>query len=314
MGVAASPIFEAGFLGQGTSGWLIVLNKSSEDAKKPIVNLMVIGGKKCGTTLFAEQLSMHPSFFVAPQKELSYFCSEKKLTRGINWYHSNFIGRLNEPFVVDASVDYLGLANKTVREIYNYNPNCKLICLVRDPINRAYSQIRWHLQLSGSDHDIQTYVDQAIFESRYTELLSIYRKYFSDIILVDFDIFVSDQNGCIARLGSLLGLPENISNKIRLKNRHLGSTINPRFRWLEKGRQAIFSYVKRRELYYFLRLAKRLGLSNLYRRINNKPANELSEDIKVKIISSLSDERQAYLAFKNECKAKGGIGCASDLL
>ncbi len=110
------------------------------------VDLFIVGGQKCGTTALHSFLSGHPDIIACEPKETDFFCSEIKWKKGIKYYHSFF---RHKPFLagirgfhfLDASPAYSGkmVYELTAERIFDYNPNAKIIFLVRDPVKRAYS-------------------------------------------------------------------------------------------------------------------------------------------------------------------------------
>lgn len=111
------------------------------------VNLFVIGVRKTGTSWLHSLLGKHPDIFMSDPKELYYFGEVRPLTPpSLEVYHDHF------PF--DADYRYYGestplyfLEPEIGAEIQDYNPDAKLLALVRDPIERTVSQYRYRKQL-----------------------------------------------------------------------------------------------------------------------------------------------------------------------
>lgn len=108
-------------------------------------NFLIIGGKKCGTTSLYSYLTAHPDVFPASQKELYYFHTCYHL--GIHWYKSYFptvftkaLHRLRgRPFFTgEATPDYL-LFPSVAERVQRVIPDVRLIAILRNPIDRAYS-------------------------------------------------------------------------------------------------------------------------------------------------------------------------------
>lgn len=111
------------------------------------VNFMCIGAAKCGTTWLFDMLSQHPQIGVARSKEVNYFNpyradrpggKNKHYMLGLDWYHSFFTHCKPEQLWGDFSPTYMKFAS-AARYVYDYNPDCKLIVLLRDPVDRARS-------------------------------------------------------------------------------------------------------------------------------------------------------------------------------
>jgi len=103
-------------------------------------NFLIIGEMKCGTTSMANYLMAHPDAFVHPEKELRFF--DYRWERGLAWYDSCFTPPPGSTAVGEATPTYL--FNPVARErIARSCPRAKLVVMVRNPVDRAYSHY-WH--------------------------------------------------------------------------------------------------------------------------------------------------------------------------
>lgn len=127
-------------------------------------NLIIPGAQKSGTTFLAALLSQHPEIFVPRVKEPAYFLKNTYPT--IHWPN----GRIrkyafgdkkaylslyddaptNISWKVDASTGYL--THKAVSEtIASTCGDCKIIFVLRNPVDRAISAYKYHRQLDQED-------------------------------------------------------------------------------------------------------------------------------------------------------------------
>ncbi|WP_133510873.1 sulfotransferase family protein [Candidatus Thiosymbion oneisti] len=120
----------------------VVLMKGSRKLPSPLVNFMIIGAQKCGTTALARYLAEHPSVCMAWGKEVHLFDSlapvgfaPQRLDR---FYHGYFEHYRGEPIVGEATPSYLYFP-EAIAGLHHYNPRLKLIVLLRDPLERALS-------------------------------------------------------------------------------------------------------------------------------------------------------------------------------
>jgi len=109
-------------------------------------NLFVIGAPKCGTTSIYNYLKLHPDVFLPNIKELHYFSYpevlntyydvkiESDLDKYLLWYreanHKKIVG--------DISPSYL-YNDQSAERIKSFNPEAKVIAILREPIERAIS-------------------------------------------------------------------------------------------------------------------------------------------------------------------------------
>ena len=121
---------------------------------------LVLGAQKSGTTSLHRYLAEHPAVLRASPKEVRYF--SRVYDRGDNWYRAQFPLRARRfsrrmqvgvwPAVGEASPQYLFHPFAPAR-VHAFDPHMKLIAVLRDPVDRAYSQyqmqLRWGFE-SGS--------------------------------------------------------------------------------------------------------------------------------------------------------------------
>src|SRR6187200_1451927 len=104
---------------------------------RPLPDFLVIGAQKAGTTALYAYLRWHPGITGPSWKEVSFF--DRHWWRGEAWYRGQFPLRAGGRLVGEASPSYLfhPLAPERARSLV---PDAKLIALVRNPVDRAYSQ------------------------------------------------------------------------------------------------------------------------------------------------------------------------------
>jgi hypothetical protein len=111
---------------------------------RALPDFMIIGTQKGGTTSLYKYLTKHPNIksnYVV--KELSFF--DEYYSRGKIWYRSNFPKRKKGKLYFEGTTHYLynPLVPKRVKQML---PNVKVIALLRDPIDRAYSGYKHQLR------------------------------------------------------------------------------------------------------------------------------------------------------------------------
>lgn len=124
-------------------------------------NFFIIGAPKCGTTALSEYLRAHPKVFVSRPKEPHYFSDDLirpyPYITTLDEYLSLFEKAKPEHLAVgESSVEYL-YSSVAVRNIYQFNPNAKLIVMFRNPIDMLYSMHSQMLyDLEEDEKDFQT--------------------------------------------------------------------------------------------------------------------------------------------------------------
>jgi hypothetical protein len=103
----------------------------------PAPTFICIGVQKGGSTSFISYMNQHPEVYMR-EKEVHYFDSKELTPRNTAKYESEFTPR-NKTIIGEKTPSYCYL-QYAINRIHTYNPNIKLILLLREPIARAYSQ------------------------------------------------------------------------------------------------------------------------------------------------------------------------------
>jgi len=116
----------------------VLSDSSNFPGKNRVPIFLIIGTQKAGSTALHSYLSRHPSIRPATTKEIHFFSSDSLYSKGLDYYHSKFPLTNDGSLFIDASPSYLA-NNVAYKRIYEYNPEIKMIALLRDPVDRAYS-------------------------------------------------------------------------------------------------------------------------------------------------------------------------------
>jgi hypothetical protein len=114
------------------------------DKNAPRPSFLGIGAQKAGTTWLDSNLRHHPGVFLpASDKELHFFTREYK--QGLPWYLHAFreaAGRL----CGEITPAYSLLKKEEIAQVTSVLPELKLIYILRNPIDRAWSAARMDIQ------------------------------------------------------------------------------------------------------------------------------------------------------------------------
>ena len=172
------------------------------ETKNP--DFIVIGAQKGGTTALFSLLAQHPDIYMPPQKEIEFFSNELLYQNGFDWYLSEFFQHVPQGSVLgEISPQYM-FYKKVPPRIKKHIPTVKLIAILRNPIDRAYSHYRMSLRRGKAEVPFidaikknaneKFILDDNLVEhssyyqfSCYSQILSCYLKLFgTDQLLVLF--------------------------------------------------------------------------------------------------------------------------------
>jgi hypothetical protein len=117
---------------------------------------LIVGVQKAGTTSIYNYLQEHPQVFMSLVKETNFleqdwetFPPEKQNKNGIitiEDYAALFTDVRDEIAIGEASPNYLFHYQSSAARIKKYVPNAKLIVVLRNPLERAYSDYLMHIR------------------------------------------------------------------------------------------------------------------------------------------------------------------------
>lgn len=116
-------------------------------------DFIVIGAQKSGTTSLFLLLNKNPKIFLPLKKETQFFSSAQLYPKGIEWYSAeNFANSPDGTCAGEISPQYMFNTN-VPRRIHAALPNTKLIAILRDPLDRAYSQYKMSVRRGQETRD-----------------------------------------------------------------------------------------------------------------------------------------------------------------
>lgn len=136
---------------------------------RALPDFIVIGGQRCGTTSLFKNLAEHPQVLrPGIEKGIDYYTLYP--TRGLDWYRGNFpiaplarlrTARHGAPQVFEACTYYM-FHPFAVERIARDLPNVKLVAMLRDPVERAFSAYKH--EFARGFETVPSFVDALVLE------------------------------------------------------------------------------------------------------------------------------------------------------
>jgi Sulfotransferase family len=230
-------------------------------------NLFIIGAMKSGTSSLHEYLRQHPDIFMARFKEPQYFAPHT--TRwgqrwgqgqpyphpGIEWYLDLFRDAGDVRYAGESSVSYTAAPWVTGCEqrIHAFNPEARLVYIMRDPVERAISHY-WHFVNDGREDltplDAVRRKEDYVARSDYARQLQPYIDTFGRerIFTLSLEELEADSSEWMRSLFTWLGVAPDVAvhterfnvgrTKLRQTRRHLTpiDTMLKHWRWKQLER------------------------------------------------------------------------------
>ena len=272
------------------------------------IDFFIIGAQKSGTTSLYDLLTRHSDVFMPKIKELQCFVYDEHYQHLRKCLNLNFPDHKENVLWGAAQVQML-FHKKAAERLYQHNPNCKIVLMLRNPVERAYSGY-WYAKQFGYE-DASSFEEAIALESnrlnsedehilgnlthiahsRYDEQIARYLRYFNKeaIKVVIFEDFKKNQDRVVKEvLGflnlkmspGLLGFLER-SNAARMpKSRALHNILKSKNSFLKRVYRVMLPEVFRQ--YLNLKLVKKIENLNLdkfeYPKIQSSTELELQQE------------------------------------
>ncbi len=203
----------------------------------------IVGAPRCGTTALSQFLNQHPDVYLSYVKEPHYFGSDLKMRRGFRSekeYLELFEEAHHNQLCGEASTWYL-YSKLAAQEIHAFNPDAKIIIMLRNPIDMIYSWYR-HALLWGEE-TIENFRDALMAEEdrrqgkripkntpthkllyteipRYTEQVQRYYDVFDpgNVNVIIYDDFKANQLLIVKDIFAFLGVAPDFTPEIMVVN------------------------------------------------------------------------------------------------
>ena len=131
-----------------------------------IPDFLVIGAKRCGTTSLYQHLPEHPCISKSPYDNMGFFNDNFHL--GVNWYKSFFPTTFTRNKIKSKFGDFLAFdvttkymeEESTANNVYQTKPNMKIIIILRNPVDRAYSQYHLSVRQTAERRSFEDVVEE----------------------------------------------------------------------------------------------------------------------------------------------------------
>ena len=148
------------------------------------VDFFIVGAPKAGTTSLYKYLNQHQDVVMSSVKEPNYFSNEELESQDLYYasknitdekdYHSLFQANGEKKKLGEASVSYL-FYPKVSKRIFTYNKDARIIIILRNPVDRAYSHYKMDFRLGFVKRDFEDLVlnnnkEGSLFYQQYIDL------------------------------------------------------------------------------------------------------------------------------------------------
>lgn len=224
----------------------------SQESRGP--DFLIIGSQKCGTTSLFSYLKKHPLILTSQKKELHFF--NDNYEKGVDWYKAQFPNKLNDQILIgEATPGYL-YCPYTPERVAKLLPNAKLIVLLRNPVDRAWSHYKHYKRKSmdkqlnfeqAINYEIEevknkkskklksskykgsyyrsSYVKRGIYVNQLKHWMIFFPK--KQFIILKSEDFFADPDKVLSEVLAFLELPECHNKNYKIHNKGTSEKIDP---------------------------------------------------------------------------------------
>lgn len=177
-----------------------------------LIDFMVIGAQKCGTSSLAKQLAVHPEICFCKIKEPGYFHKTDDWEAGLEEYHSLYAPAAGQ-ICGESSTMYTFLPEwrGTHERLFAYNPELKLIYIMRQPVERVISNYAHRVvrRTVEGPPEVAIFANPTyINRTRYGVQLRPYLELFGrdKILPIIFEEYIADQTRTLGQIAEFLDI------------------------------------------------------------------------------------------------------------
>lgn len=206
-------------------------------------DFIVIGAGKAGTTSLYDYLNQHPQIYLCPKKETFFFTDEKYRSSHLKYgavqtrdeYEALFLASLEEKIVGEISTTYY-FRPESAQLIRAALPEVKIIAILRNPIERAFSAYQMHVNNGSETRSFADVIDPSIKYVRngfYYKQLRTYYEVFdhSKIKILFYEDYCADSSTFLSSIFAFVGADSSFMPDTSRRNRVGGV---PKRLWVKK--------------------------------------------------------------------------------
>jgi len=172
-----------------------------------------LGVHKCGTSWLYHMLDVHPEIHLL-QRDTHFFSKESEFEKGIDFYRKQLVFTdSGQSLALEMSNDYLS-SRVAIERIKEHFPSAKLICCLRNPIDRAFSHYKQDFKTGATREQIfeaalrknPRFIERGYYAEDLRYLLTLFPK--EQIKVLFFDDIIKAPSTLLADLWSFLEIEQ----------------------------------------------------------------------------------------------------------
>ncbi len=240
-----------------------------------MINFIGIGAQKSGTSWIYACLYEHPEV-CAPVKEIHFF-SRPRFSEGRQWYENHWRNCDKNLKLGEFSTSY-AYSDVAAARIHTLYPDTQLLLVVRNPVERAYSQYRNAIKAGEITEDVTfaAYTESEVScveQGKYMNQIDRYLQYFSQeqLLVLVYEDIARDPQAFMSSIYRHIGVddsfvPPSLQSRINIARA-------PKNYRIDKGMHRLAEWLRAHGLDALVHKVKRSGLPDYIRSKNTNHAS-----------------------------------------
>lgn len=191
------------------------------------INFLIVGAQKAGTSALDHYLRLHPEISMAKGKELHFFDNEEVFSSAsidYSLFEDQFETKKGISLYGEATPIYM-YWEPAMQRIWDYNRDMRLIAILRNPADRAFSH--WSMEVDRAaerddffhcirhemertkaakplQHRVFSYVDRGFYSAQIQRIFRFFRR--EQVLFLKYEDYVRNQPGSLAGVFQFLGV------------------------------------------------------------------------------------------------------------
>jgi Sulfotransferase domain len=238
-----------------------------------MIDFIGVGAQKSGTSWAYTCLYDHPEV-CAPIKEIHFF-SRPRWSEGREWYENHMSACGEGKKTGEFSTSYL-YSKEAPERIHSLYPDTKIIAILRNPIDRAYSQYRNAIKSGeipeSTPFEVYTREEASVLEQGlYAEQIARYDALFKkeQLLVLIYEDIRRDPVLFMKRIYEFLGIDASFVSSMVYDEINVART--PKHVFIDRAMHHVSETLRKIGFDRFVHLVRKSGLPDIVRNLNTKP-------------------------------------------
>lgn len=276
----------------------MVLSTENNTSITNLPDFLGIGASKCGSTWIHEILKTHPHIYMPTRrKEVNYFNLDTNYEKGKEWYQSYFPdleSASGYQAIGEFTPRYLCSSSKSAKRIAELGSVEKLILILRNPVDRAFSQYCHSLRAAHYTKPFEDYLidrPSIISEGFYAKNLLPFLEYYDRelICCLIFETAIKNVAHTKVQLASFLAVDPSLF-AADSGSKKANKSYLPKYKFLNYWAAKANRLLVKQDLDWVINLADSIGIRKFLQSSGKETLPTMSSETRTRLLDLYSED------------------------